>query len=92
MHRCYIDETGSTGKDLNSSLQPIFVMAGVLVSDERWRKTAEAIKRIAEKAVGEPLPSSFELHACELLSPAGEGHSKVGSVNVATSLRWICSL
>jgi hypothetical protein len=36
MHLCYVDEAGSTGKNFKDRQQPIFVMAGLLVSDERW--------------------------------------------------------
>ena len=73
MHLCYVDEAGSTGKNLGDEQQPVFVMAGLLVSDERWRKTESEIRRITEAAFQGDLPSDFELHACELLSPEGEG-------------------
>ena len=41
MHFFYFDETGCTGADLNSPEQPIFVLGGVSVSDDRWRTTTE---------------------------------------------------
>ena len=37
MHFFYLDETGCTGADLISPEQPIFVLGGISVSDDRWR-------------------------------------------------------
>jgi hypothetical protein len=49
-------------------------MAGLLVSDERWRKTEELMrKRLIAFFGGQELPEEFELHAHELLSPDGDG-------------------
>ena len=42
MHFFYLDETGDTGKDLESPEQPIFVLGGITVSDKTWRKTTDA--------------------------------------------------
>jgi len=41
MHFFYLDETGCTGADLISPEQPIFVLGGISVSDDRWRTTTE---------------------------------------------------
>lgn len=73
MHLCYIDEAGSTGKDLTSAQQPVFVMAGLLVSDEKWKKTERESQAIVRKACGGSPPSGFELHAGDLLAPKGQG-------------------
>jgi uncharacterized protein DUF3800 len=73
VHLCYVDEAGSTGKNLKDKQQPIFVMAGVLVSDEKWRKTESEIRKVIKNAYEAALPSDFELHASELLAPEGEG-------------------
>lgn len=73
MHFLYIDEAGSTGGDLANSQQPVFVMASIVVSDEKWRKTNEAVKKTLTDYFASPLASDFELHACQLLSPSGEG-------------------
>jgi hypothetical protein len=73
MHLCYVDESGSTGKDLRNRQQPVFVMAGILVSDEKWRKTERSVMDLVGKATGGPVPEGFELHACQLLSPEGQG-------------------
>lgn len=73
MHFLYIDEAGSTGADLAEAQQPVFVMAAIVVSDEKWRKTSEAIRKALTKSFGVELASDFELHACQLLSPNGDG-------------------
>ena len=69
MHLCYIDEAGSTGKDLANVQQPVFVMAGLLVSDEKWKKTERESQRIIKSACGGTPPPGFELHAGDLLAP-----------------------
>lgn len=73
MHFLYIDEAGSTGADLTATQQPVFMMASLVVSDEKWRKTNEAVKSSLVRYFGCELAPDFELHACELLSPSGEG-------------------
>lgn len=73
MHLCYIDEAGSTGKDLSATQQPVFVMAGLLVSDEKWTKTERDSQAIVEKALGGARTAGFELHAGDLLAPQGQG-------------------
>lgn len=73
MHLCYIDEAGSRGKDLGSMQQPVFVMAGLLVSDEKWKKTERESQAIVKAACGDVLPPGFELHAGDLLAPSGQG-------------------
>lgn len=73
MHFLYIDEAGSTGADLSASQQPVFVMASIVVSDQKWRKTQSAIRQRLTDYFGGSLGPEFELHACELLSPDGDG-------------------
>lgn len=73
MHFLYIDEAGNTGADLTAVQQPVFVMASLVVSDEKWRKTTRMVRGVLEEYFGEPTPPGFELHACELLSPEGDG-------------------
>jgi Protein of unknown function (DUF3800) len=73
VHFLYIDEAGSTGADLTAKQQPVFVMASLVVSDEKWRKTNESVRSTLESYFDGPLAPGFELHACDLLSPAGNG-------------------
>lgn len=92
MHFLYIDEAGSTGGDLTAVQQPIFVMAGLIVSDEKWRKTSQAVRDalLAYFDTDTPLGADFELHACELLSPNGDGpftgHDRDKGNNLALDL------
>jgi hypothetical protein len=73
VHLCYVDEAGTTGKNLEDPQQPVFAMAGLLVSDEKWRKTESEVQQVIAQAFGGPPQQDFELHACELLAPEGEG-------------------
>lgn len=73
MHFLYIDEAGSTGADLSAPQQPVFVMASIVVSDEKWRKTQRSVRQRLTDYFGGSLGPDFELHACELLSPSGDG-------------------
>lgn len=36
MHLIYLDESGSTGLDLDNIYQPFFVLAGIIVEDNKW--------------------------------------------------------
>jgi len=74
MHFFYIDETGCNGADLNPDQDPIFVLGGISVKDQGWVATTEIIQRTIEAYYApDPFPNGFELHAHELLSPAGDG-------------------
>jgi hypothetical protein len=73
MHFFYLDESGDTGLDFTNVQQPIFVMGGVSLSDEKWNKTQQSYNAIIEKYFDGLVPNGFELHAHELLSPDGQG-------------------
>lgn len=75
MHFFYLDESGCSGADLvnNARQEPIFVLGGISVRDEGWRTTYAAFQALVTGFFGGTLPSGFELHAAELLSPDGEG-------------------
>ena len=73
MHFFYLDESGDTGTNLLDAEQPIFVLGGVSVADKKWNNTKEALDRIVSEYFAASIPADFELHACELLSPSGEG-------------------
>ena len=38
MYLMYLDESGSTGLDLDNKNQPYFVLAGVSVKDAKWHE------------------------------------------------------
>lgn len=71
MHFFYIDEAGCTGSDLSNTEQPIFIIGGLSVTDEAWRKTTDAVQSILTAFFSGKLPDKFELHAHQLVN--GEG-------------------
>jgi hypothetical protein len=71
MHFFYLDETGCTGADLGNVEQPIFVIGGVSVSDDRWRKTTNAVEAEVSTFFQGKIPEKFELHAHELVAGSG---------------------
>jgi len=73
MHFFYLDESGDTGANLADGQQPIFVLGGVNLRDEGWNTTCAAISELLAAYFDGAIPQGFELHGCELLSPAGEG-------------------
>ncbi len=86
MHFFYIDESGDTGPDLLNTRQPIMVMGGLSVSDEKWNNTQIEFERIISSYFNHQIPSNFELHANELLYPNGKGFFKGHSLDNRTSL------
>lgn len=73
MHFFYLDESGDTGANLQDGQQPIFVLAGLSVSDKKWNNTKERLDRIISDYFNGNVPQGFEVHSNELLSPDGEG-------------------
>lgn len=73
MHFFYLDESGDTGGNLADAGQPIFVLGGLSVADKKWNNTKESLDKIISDYFKGIVPANFELHATELLSPAGEG-------------------
>ena len=71
MHFFYLDETGCTGADLENPEQPIFVLGGISVSDDRWRVTTDAIQKAVSTFFNGAVPAAFELHANELINHTG---------------------
>lgn len=73
MHFFYLDESGDTGENLNDQEQPIFVLAGISIADEKWVKTQEAITEIYRNYFEGNIPDRFELHATDILCRNGDG-------------------
>lgn len=71
MHFFYIDESGDTGRDLDNAQQPIFVLGGISVRDESWRKLTDAVQSAISDYWGGAVPKDFELHSEELLTQTG---------------------
>ncbi len=59
MHFFYLDESGDTGLDLKNNQQPIFVMGGVSLSDEKWNNTQQTYNSIIEKYFTGSIPQGF---------------------------------
>ena len=38
MRLLYLDESGSTGLDLDNKQQPFFVLSGISIEDDKWHK------------------------------------------------------
>ena len=68
-----MDESGCTGKKMDDNDQPIFVLAGISVADQKWNNTQTAFSKIINSYFDKKVPKGFELHSFELLSPKGEG-------------------
>lgn len=73
MHFFYLDESGDTGKKLDDAQQPVFVLGGLSVSDKKWNRTKDSLDECIADYFAQDVPSNFELHSAELLSPTGEG-------------------
>jgi len=73
MHFFYLDETGFDGANLHDEREPIFVLGGISIRNEGWMGTQQSFSKIIERYYNNLVPSNFELHANELLSPTGEG-------------------
>lgn len=86
MHFFYIDESGDTGRDLLNAEQPIMVLGGVSLSDEKWNNTQIEFERIISNYFNGNIPDDFELHSTELLSPHGNGPFEGHSMNDRTAL------
>jgi len=86
LHFFYLDESGDTGANLDDGHQPIFVLAGLSVSDKKWNNTKEKIDEIISNYFNGNIPDNFEIHSSELLSPNGEGPFVGHEVNTRLQL------
>lgn len=66
MYLMYLDESGSTGLDLENNNQPIFVLAGIIVNDKNWHKVNDIFER--EKIKIYPDFKDLEIHTNELFN------------------------
>ncbi len=62
----YVDESGSTGNDLDNKTQPYFVLAGVGVLDNKWHEVNDYFEK--EKIKIYPEFESLEIHTNELFN------------------------
>ncbi|WP_197068456.1 DUF3800 domain-containing protein [Aeromonas taiwanensis] len=73
MHFFYMDESGCTGANLKDVNQPIFVLGGISIADQKWNNTQTEFSTVIRNYFDGKVPAGFELHSHELLSPKGEG-------------------
>lgn len=66
MRLLYIDESGSTGTDLDNKKQPFFVLAGVCIADKDWHQVNDYFEK--EKIKIYPDFKNIEIHTNELFN------------------------
>jgi hypothetical protein len=64
MNLIYIDDSGNTGKKLDDSLQPLFLLGGFIVDETIWRDVDNSINTI-KAAYG---LSDVEVHAIDVMN------------------------
>lgn len=73
MNIFYITDSGCTGRNLNSSQQPVFVLAGLKTTEDGCGKIQNEYQKILKTYFRGNIPSEFELHVENLLAPNGKG-------------------
>lgn len=66
MQILYADESGSTGTDYDNKEQPIFVLGGVIVDEDKWHKTNDKFNKEKQKIL--PILKEYEIHTNELFN------------------------
>ena len=67
MYLMYADESGSTGIDYDNKQQPIFVLAGILVEEQKWHKINNYFNK--EKIKIWNLFEDNEIHTADIFNP-----------------------
>lgn len=66
MELMYLDESGSTGLDLDNKTQPYFVLAGISIKDDKWHQINDYFEQ--EKIKIYPDFANIEIHTNELFN------------------------
>lgn len=66
MRLLYLDESGSTGLDLDNKQQPFFVLSGISIEDDKWHKINDYFEK--EKIKIYPDFANLEIHTNELFN------------------------
>ena len=66
MYILYADESGNTGTDYDNKEQPIFVLGGLIIEDNKWHEINDIFNK--EKLKISPLLKYTEIHASELFN------------------------
>jgi hypothetical protein len=72
MHLIYLDESGNSGGNLSDPNQPVFVLCGLIVPEQKWQSLEAALASAVETFWPNPRADEFEIHAAELINPKGE--------------------
>ena len=89
MHLIYLDESGNTGNNLGDLQQPVFVLGGLIVPENKWQPVESELESALERHVPSPRPQDFEMHAGDLRQ--GTGCFKGIAVRTRVALRddWL---
>ena len=71
MHLIYVDESGNTGNNLQEPLQPVFVLAALVVPETSWLPLETDLQAAIDRSFPAPRPRDFEVHANELFNSRG---------------------
>ena len=71
MHLIYLDESGNTGNNLQETQQPIFVLASLVVPEQKWLPLETELQAAVDRFFPAPRPDDFEIHANEIINPRG---------------------
>lgn len=89
MYFCYVDESGDCG--MHDPLNPdktgskFFILAGVIVSSEKWKISLETLKAFRKKKAREGyLPYDVEFHCSEMIDP----HKIRAYTHISIPERW----
>lgn len=66
MYLMYADESGNTGTDLDNKEQPIFVLSGILIEDNKWHETNNYFNKRKIEIL--PILKDTEIHSAELFN------------------------
>lgn len=66
MYLIYADESGNTGTDYDNKQQPIFVLAGVLINDNKWHDINNYFNKRKIEIL--PILENVEIHTNELFN------------------------
>ena len=67
MELIYLDDSGSTGTNMDDKAQPVFILGGVMLDDSKWHKVNESIENI-KKDFG---IDNCELHIMDIMGCKG---------------------
>jgi len=65
MHLIYVDETGNTGNNLADAQQPVFLLAALIVPEEKWTAVEADLAQSADRHFP-GRPAEFEAHGKDI--------------------------